>query len=154
MAGRLKEAVLGKLAAEGLSIRSDWSAIEACLLRTVAPTHCLRAARELRDGELATLTATSPEILAFLRAWHENGRARFERDCGSLVYDEYAPKTAKERRKYIALDEGRSGRFLVDKATGVVFTIKAYGTTNRRIGTLAELTAQFDVGTASYREVR
>lgn len=34
---------------------------------------------------------------------------------------------AKERRKYIALDCGTSGAFLMDKATGELYNIKSYG---------------------------
>lgn len=92
------------------------------------------------------LTADSPEIRDFLTAWHEAGRAEFERYHDRLVYDEYAPKVAKDRRKYLALNRGTGGVYLVDKATGAVYTIKAYGVPNRRIGTLADVTADFLAG--------
>lgn len=35
------------------------------------------------------------------------------------------------RSKYIALDVGRSGAFLVEKATGEIYNIKAYGVPDR-----------------------
>ncbi len=92
------------------------------------------------------LTADSKEVQEFLAAWHENGRARFEASYNNLVYDDYAPKTAINRRRFIALDEGkvcRSGRFLVERETGDVYSIKAYGVPNRKIGTIATLTAQY-----------
>jgi hypothetical protein len=87
------------------------------------------------------LEATSPKVQEFLRAWHESERARFERDAKSLVYDEYAPKIAKDRRKYIAADRGSGGVFLIEKATEAVFSIKAYGVPNRRVGTLDSMIA-------------
>ena len=95
------------------------------------------------------MDATHPKIQAFLRAWHEDERARFDRNgYMNLVYDEYAPKSAHDRRKYIALDRaagaaGRSGVYLVDRATERVYTIKAYGVPNRFIGTLDDMLAQF-----------
>ncbi len=75
-----------------------------------------------------------------LETWHEVGRRVFEQRYDNLDYDSpsYA-KTAKDRRKYVALDAGSSGAFLVDKQTGNVFTIKAYGVPNRRIGHIDEL---------------
>ena len=38
---------------------------------------------------------------------------------------------AKERAKYIALDCGSSGAFLVEKATGELYNIQGYGTPDR-----------------------
>jgi hypothetical protein len=101
---------------------------------------------------MSPLTATDPSVTAFLNAWHESERAYFEQHYSALVYDRDAPKTAKERRKYIALDNGTSGVYLVDKATGDVYSIKAYGVPNRRLGSLADLTARYrDAQTAARR---
>ena len=44
----LEEAVLGKLAAEGLSIDSSWDKIEKCLSRIIAKTKCIKVARYLK----------------------------------------------------------------------------------------------------------
>lgn len=107
---------------------------------------------------METLTANSPKILAFLAAWHENGRASFNRMTPGLDYDDYKAKTAKERRKYIALDYGnqhnRSGCFLVERETGIVYSIKAYGVPNRVLGSLAEMTAKFVAASATQRLYR
>lgn len=84
-------------------------------------------------------TELQEKINAFLIVWHENGRAAFERNAPSLDYDTYYPKTAKVRRRWVALDKGTSGVFLLDPVTEEVYTIKAYGVPNRRIGTLTEL---------------
>lgn len=82
------------------------------------------------------ITIDDPRIAVFLDVWHENGRPFFERSYSNLDYDsEPYVKTAKNRNKYIALDEGTSGRFLLDKATGLVWGIKAYGV--RHSGKLA-----------------
>lgn len=92
-----------------------------------------------------------PRVTAFLSAWHEAERGEFERWYTRLVYDEYAEKSAHDRKKYIALDRGQrgvnqSGVYLLDKATGDVYSIKGYGRPNRRIGTLEDMTARFRGG--------
>ena len=82
-------------------------------------------------------------ITKLLTEWHEAGRESFERQYENLDYDSpsYA-KTAKERRKYIALDSGTSGAFLVDKANGDIFNIKAYGVPKARIGKIGQLSGR------------
>lgn len=95
-------------------------------------------------------TVNSPEVLDFLTAWHENGRTHFDRLAPNLVYDDYDPKHAEDRKKYIALDHGTSGAFLLDKGTGTVYTIKAYGKPNRSIGHISELTAKYRAATATH----
>lgn len=89
------------------------------------------------------LDANSPEIVEALAAWHEAGRASFERTYENLKYDEQANKYAQTRRKYIALDRHGSGVYLVDRVTTDVFTIKGYGVPNRRIGKLADVVAKW-----------
>jgi len=100
------------------------------------------------------LTAESPEIRAFLSKWHEEGRAAFERSYDNLDYDgpTYA-KTATDRRKYIALDAGRSGAFLLDKTTRLVYRIKAYGVPNKRkcLGTIDTILVCNDANLARLR---
>ena len=46
----LEIAVTGKLAAEGLSINSDWDKIEKCLSRVIARTKCIKIAYYLKYG--------------------------------------------------------------------------------------------------------
>lgn len=86
------------------------------------------------------------KIAAFVTAWHENGRIGWSYDA--LEYDSYCKKHVKERTKYIALDEGTSGRFLVDKATGMMWSIKAYGVPNWMLGTLDDMTRKMEEATA------
>ena len=88
------------------------------------------------------LTVDHPLIREFLAGWHEDGRASFELAYRYLDYDSDAyAKRAKGRRKYIALDRGTSGVYLVDRMTGEVYTIKAYGVPNRRIGHIEQVIA-------------
>lgn len=95
------------------------------------------------------ISISDPRIAEFLALWHENGREHFARCYPHLyatgAYDSPAyAKTAKDRgRKYIALDDGTSGRFLLEKATGEVWTIKAYGRPNRRVSTLGGLIREY-----------
>jgi uncharacterized protein (TIGR02996 family) len=87
-----------------------------------------------------------PRVPEFLELWHENGRRYFEKCYQNLDYDSaYYGKTAKDRSKYIALDSGTSGVFLLEKATGEVFRIKGYGVPNRKkcVGTLDRLIAAY-----------
>lgn len=83
----------------------------------------------------------------FVEAWHENGRIGWNYEY--LNYDEYERKTVKPRNKYVALDRGTSGAFLVEKATGMVWSIKAYGVPNRMLGTLEDMTAKYREATGS-----
>ncbi|OFV86870.1 MAG: hypothetical protein A3J75_00130 [Acidobacteria bacterium RBG_16_68_9] len=96
-----------------------------------------------------SLTADNPDIQEFLAAWHETGRARFERDHSALIYDEYAPKRAIQRRRFIALNRVTGGRYLVERQTGVVYSIRAYGVANRPLGSLVALAAAYRRATAS-----
>lgn len=95
------------------------------------------------------LNHDSPAIVGFLTAWHEAGRAEFVRLYDMLDYDSYATKVAKTRRKYIALNRGGSGVFLIDRATSDVYSIKAYGVPNRKLGSLAAIFDRFRAGTMS-----
>lgn len=83
-----------------------------------------------------------PRIDRFLRLWHEQLRAGFERAYPNLDYNGgmYA-KIARDRHKYIAFDDGTSGRFLLDKSTSLVWGIKAYGVRHpgKRIGHIDQI---------------
>ena len=93
-----------------------------------------------------TLAASDPKITAFLGAWHEAERAAF-RSWDHLDYDSYEPKSAKERRRFIALDKGKAhqtrGVYLVDRVTKEVYSIKAYGVPNRPLGSIEAMTTKF-----------
>lgn len=101
------------------------------------------------------LTADSPEVRDFAAAYQENknlAHARGPSGYRIVVVD---------RRKYLAIDEvptfegsdcpGQSGRFLVDKATGDVYTIRGYGQRGHRIGTVADLTEKYRACSATFR---
>ena len=101
-----------------------------------------------------------PRVVAFLKAWHENGRAVFARRYPNLAargsYD--APngeaKSAKAGKKYINLDRGSSGVLMVERETGQVYGIKAYGRIHRGHpkGHIDDLTANLEAATAEGRE--
>lgn len=66
--------------------------------------------------------------------WHEAGRADFKRDYDNLAYDGPSyNKRAVEKKKYICLDEGNSGSFIVDKTNGNIYRLKSkYGVPNKK----------------------
>lgn len=85
------------------------------------------------------------EVRELLEEWHEAGRGEFEKNnYRSLNYDTYAPKQATEKQKYWYLDEGTSGKYILDKATGDIYCIKGYGVPNKRkvCGNIATITGQ------------
>lgn len=88
-----------------------------------------------------------------LHAWHEAERAPFEHSYKNLVYDEYAAKTAKDGKRWIKLDRRTSGVYLVDKTSSTldIWTIKAYGVPNRRLGTLDTMIAFWNENAAQGR---
>lgn len=99
---------------------------------------------------------TDPRVVACLEAWHENGRDSFQRNYSNLDYDRCYPKTAKNRKKYICLDCGDSGAMMVEKATGQVFGIKAYGVIHRDhpCGHIEDLTQKYQEATEANRHMR
>lgn len=77
--------------------------------------------------------------------WHEAGRAAFNATYENLDYDSQTPKRVIEKRKYINLDEGSSGVYMVDKTNGMVYRIKSkYGVPNKKkcMGHITELTGK------------
>ena len=79
------------------------------------------------------------QIDSLIIAWHEAGRASFESRFPHIDYDIYTRKHIVIRRKYILLDEGPSGAFIVDIATQKVYRLKSkYGVPNKKkcLGTI------------------
>ena len=72
-------------------------------------------------------------IEEILKQWHEAGRAYFERAYENLDYDSPSyQKTFKVGRKYVNLDQGGSGYYMLEAETGNVYAIKAYGVINKK----------------------
>ena len=86
----------------------------------------------------------SPEVKRFCELLEAQRRALY-----IMTYKPKHPElvnnactvTTKEGRKYINVDVGRSGYFMVVKETGEIFGIKAYGVIHRghKYGTLATI---------------
>ena len=93
----------------------------------------------------ARYSASDDRIQQLLHDWHESGRAAFEAQYKALKYDRERQKRATDRQKYIALDEGHSGAWLVDRATGDVYNIKSkYGVPDKskRLGHIDTVTGE------------
>jgi hypothetical protein len=67
------------------------------------------------------------QIENLLKDWHEAGRKLFEKQCSALNYDNYSPKQALYKNKYIYLNENHAGCFMIDKNTLEIWRIKGYG---------------------------
>jgi hypothetical protein len=89
------------------------------------------------------LTSEHPKIEQFLRLWHENGRAQFQRSSPSLNYDSQERKIARDRRQYILLNSGNDGMFLVQRSTQYVYQLDDHGSRGRFLNTLDALIEQY-----------
>lgn len=90
----------------------------------------------------------SDAITLLLGQWHEAERAAFEARFNNLDFDTYDTKTADERKKWVCLDAGggphRSGVFMLDKTTLLIYRCKGYGVPHLRkcVGKLGEITGK------------
>jgi hypothetical protein len=74
------------------------------------------------------ITTDSLRLKSLVTEWHEAGRAEFTAQYQLLDYDKDQVKRINNRAKYIALDVGSSGAWLVDKQDGMTYHIKSkYG---------------------------
>jgi hypothetical protein len=107
----------------------------------------------LRKGE--KMKVTHSELEAFRQAVEANEIRYLYRmgwACQANVLS--ARSTIVGGRKYIKVDIGSSGRYMVEKSTGLVFGIKAYGQIHRghRYGTVAEHTNRLNSSPAPLRK--
>ena len=101
------------------------------------------------------LTADSPAVRDFVAAYEAN-----QNIAGHPI-----KVIAEDRRKYIVVDEvdadatppyryphiaHRGGRFMIDRETGAVHSIRGYGKAHYRVGDVAELTQRYREGTESF----
>jgi hypothetical protein len=89
------------------------------------------------------LTSDDPKIEQFLRLWHENGRAQFQRLRPSHNYDTEQRKIARDRRQYILLNSGNDGVFLVQRSTQYVYEVYDYGRRGKFLNTIDVLIEQY-----------
>lgn len=91
------------------------------------------------------INATDKVITDLLAAWHEAARADYEESYPNSNYDAICAKTAKQGNKYINLDNGSCGVFMVDRETRQVYRVKGYGKIDKRkfAGTVPGMTAKY-----------
>jgi hypothetical protein len=76
---------------------------------------------------------TENRIKEILHNWHEAGRAEFEANYPNLNFDSPDYSTHFHvGAKYIRLDVGSSGAFLLDSTTGLIYGIKGYGQVDKK----------------------
>jgi len=78
-------------------------------------------------------TQQTERIKEIIKQWHEAGRADFTKRYTNLDYDSanYS-KDFHVGAKYIRLDAGGSGAFMVEVESGIIYGIKAYGVPNKK----------------------
>lgn len=87
------------------------------------------------------------ELIELAHDWHNECRTVYEQQLrreriheiepetiNKLLdsYDKDMAKTVIAKKKYYYLDEGMSGAFMVERETGEIYRIKAYGQINRK----------------------
>ncbi len=94
------------------------------------------------------IDTTSPladEVQALAEIMEARYRTFIENNYKGIASSDWYPTSpdyrasVKARKAFWAVDLGSSGRYLVD-AAGDVWSIKAYGVPNRRIGHISEVT--------------
>jgi hypothetical protein len=98
------------------------------------------------------LTQDHPKIDQFLRLWHENGRAQFQRSMPSHNYDTEQRKIARSQRQYILLDSGHDRAFLVQRSTQYVYQVDDHGRRGKFLNTLDALTEQYTMANERQEE--
>jgi hypothetical protein len=76
------------------------------------------------------LSANDEKIQRLLTVWYENMIKVGNLKDSHPSTKEHYKTVAKDRTKFIALDYGGSGHFLVDRKTEQVYSIKGYGVPN------------------------
>ena len=95
-----------------------------------------------------------PEYLALKKAVQNNEIRYFYRmGWASQVGPGGTDATLRDGKKYVKLDVGSSGRFMIEKSTDLVFGIKAYGVIHRghRFGTVKEFIHRLLIATNPLR---
>lgn len=100
----------------------------------------------------ALLTRDHRKIEQFLRLWHENGRAEFQRAAPSHNYDTEQRKIARGRRQYLLLNSGNDGVFLVQRSTQYVYQVDEYCRRGKFLNTLDALIEQYAIAKERHEE--
>jgi hypothetical protein len=98
------------------------------------------------------LTSEHPKIEQFLRLWHENGRAQFQRSMPSHNYDTEQRKIARDRRQYLMLNSGEDGVFLVQRSMQYVYQVDDYSRRGKFLNTLDALIEQYTIANEQQEE--
>jgi hypothetical protein len=76
------------------------------------------------------LQINDQKLQALIEAWNENRLATAPDNMKATIKQLYNPELA-DGKKYIKLNQSpRSGHFMIDKATEIVYSIKGFGVPN------------------------
>ena len=99
----------------------------------------------MRATSVRPLPKGDPKIEQFLRLWHKNGRAQFQRSMPSHNYDTEQRKIARDRRQYLLLNSGDDGVFLVQRSMQYVYQVDDYCRRGKFLNTLDALIEQYTI---------
>lgn len=78
---------------------------------------------------------TMAQLLQALNQWHEAHRQQFIRDGYTNLLDTFDTQEEKHAHvggKYVRLDVGSSGAWMLEMTTGIIYGIKGYGTVDKK----------------------
>ena len=106
----------------------------------------------MRATTIRPLTSDHPKIEQFLRLWHENERAQFQRSTPSHNYDTEQRKIARGRRQYLLLNSGNDGVFFVQRSTQYVYQVDDFGRRGKFLNTLDALIEEYTIANERQEE--
>lgn len=92
----------------------------------------------------APLTAESPEVQRFLKAWHESGRAGWLRQFPQDDYDRDCAKTAETGRESVVLRARGRAYWKVRRTTGAVYRVNGGPVRDELVGNVRSMAASYE----------
>lgn len=94
---------------------------------------------EINPSQLPWFARSQPEMLANLKtamdAWHEAHREDFVKSGYTNLLDTFDTQEEKHAHigdRYVRLDVGSSGAWMLEAATGIIYGIQGYGKVDKK----------------------
>jgi hypothetical protein len=89
----------------------------------------------LQEVPAAAYTSFDSLLIETMNQWHEAHRQQFVKNGYTNLldtFDQQEEKHAHVGAKYIRLDVGGSGAWMLETATGIIYNIKGYGKVDKK----------------------